>query len=71
MTDAQLIDLLSSILDSPYSNPLTRQFVVTAITKIAARPTTSAAQQSRVNELLATYTTSLELEIQQRAVEVR
>ncbi|VDB94206.1 unnamed protein product [Peniophora sp. CBMAI 1063] len=69
VTDAQLIDLLSSILDSPYSNPLTRQHIVTAVTKIAARPSTSVAQQTRVNELLATYTTSLELEIQQRSVE--
>ncbi|KZV71540.1 Adaptor protein complex AP-1 gamma subunit [Peniophora sp. CONT] len=69
VTDTQIIDLLSSILDSPYANPLTRQFVVTAVTKLAARPTTSSAQQTRVNELLATYTTSLELEIQQRAVE--
>lgn len=58
-----------SVLDSPYANYLTRQFVLTAITKISSRPTTSAAQQERIQTLLASYTTSLELEIQQRAVE--
>lgn len=56
-------------LDSPYANYLTRQFVLTALTKIASRPTTSLAQQERTQALFATYTTSPELEIQQRAVE--
>ncbi|KAH8103982.1 Adaptor protein complex AP-1 gamma subunit [Cristinia sonorae] len=69
VTDVEILDLLLSILDSPYANYLTRQFVLTAITKISSRPTTSAAQQERIQALLASYTTSLELEIQQRAVE--
>lgn len=69
VTDVEIIDLLLSILDSPYANYLTRQFVLTAITKIASRPTTSPAQQQRVDELLLSFTTSPELEIQQRAVE--
>ena len=58
-----------STLDSPYANYLTRQFVLTALTKIASRPTTSPAQQERTQALFAAYTTSPELEIQQRAVE--
>lgn len=69
VSDAELVDLSVSTLDSPYANYLTRQFVLTALTKIAARPTTSPAQQERIQTLLATYTTSPELEIQQRAVE--
>ncbi|THH32493.1 hypothetical protein EUX98_g1677 [Antrodiella citrinella] len=69
VTDVELIDLLISVLDSPYANYLTRQFVLTALTKISCRPTTSSAQQDRVQTLLASYTTSTELEIQQRAVE--
>ncbi|THG99155.1 hypothetical protein EW026_g3143 [Hermanssonia centrifuga] len=69
VTDAELIELLVSTLDSPYANYLTRQFVMTAITKISARPTTSAPQQERIQTILASYTTSPELEIQQRAVE--
>lgn len=69
ISDAELVDLLFSVLDSPYANYLTRQFVLTALTKISSRPTTSAVQQERIQALLATYTTSPELEIQQRAVE--
>ncbi|KAJ6591710.1 adaptin N terminal region-domain-containing protein [Mycena vulgaris] len=68
-TDKDLIDLLVSILDSPYANQLTRQFVLTAITKISSRPTVTGGQQERVSELLAQYATSPELELQQRAVE--
>ncbi|KAJ7077879.1 adaptin N terminal region-domain-containing protein [Mycena belliarum] len=64
-----LIDLLVSILDSPYANQLTRQFVLTAITKISSRPGVASVQQERVAELLAQYATSPELELQQRAVE--
>ncbi|KIY65086.1 gamma-adaptin [Cylindrobasidium torrendii FP15055 ss-10] len=69
VTDVELVDLVLSTLDSPYANYLSRQYVLTAITKMASRPTTSAAQQERINDVLATYTTSPELEIQQRAVE--
>ena len=39
------------------------------MTKIAARTTTSVEQQDRIAEVLAKYTTSPELELQQRAVE--
>ncbi|CCM06280.1 uncharacterized protein FIBRA_08531 [Fibroporia radiculosa] len=69
ITDIELIDLLLSIVDSPYANHLTRQFVLTAITKICSRPTTSPAQQERIDNVLLSYTTSPELEIQQRGVE--
>ncbi|KAF9052363.1 gamma-adaptin [Hymenopellis radicata] len=69
VTDAELVDLLLSILDSPYANYLTRQYVLSAITKMASRPTTSTAQQERISDVLTSYTTSPELEIQQRAIE--
>ncbi|KAH8832639.1 gamma-adaptin [Flagelloscypha sp. PMI_526] len=68
-TDKDLTDLLISILDSPYANQLTRQFVLAGITKMASRPTTRPAQQERIAEILAQYTTNPELELQQRAVE--
>ena len=58
-----------SVLDSPYANYLIRQFVMTSLTKLAGRPKTSPAQQKRISELLDSYASSLELEIQQRAVE--
>ncbi|KAI0272787.1 Adaptor protein complex AP-1 gamma subunit [Gloeopeniophorella convolvens] len=69
VTDVEIIDLILSILDSPYTNHLTRQFVFASITKIASRPTTSSAQQERIAAILAGYTTNPELELQQRAVE--
>ncbi|KIK39327.1 hypothetical protein CY34DRAFT_808436 [Suillus luteus UH-Slu-Lm8-n1] len=69
ITDKDLLDLLLTTLDSPYANSLTRQFLMASITKLASRPTTSSPQQQRVAEVLAMYTTSPELELQQRAVE--
>ncbi|KIP10058.1 hypothetical protein PHLGIDRAFT_125886 [Phlebiopsis gigantea 11061_1 CR5-6] len=69
ISDVEVVDLFVSTLESPYANYLTRQFVLTALTKVAARSTTSVAQQERIQTLLANYTTSPELEIQQRAVE--
>jgi AP-1 complex subunit gamma-1 len=69
VSDKEAIDLLVSTLDSPYANYLTRQFVLAAITKISSRNTTSSGEQDRIAEILAQYTTTLELELQQRAVE--
>ena len=67
--DKDIIDLLISVIDSPYSNYLARQFVVAAVTKISSRHNTSPAQQSHFADILSKYTTSPELELQQRAVE--
>ncbi|KAH9039323.1 Adaptor protein complex AP-1 gamma subunit [Lactarius pseudohatsudake] len=69
VTDVEIIDLILSILDSPYANHLARQFVFASITKISSRPTTSLNQQERIAAVLAGYTTNPELELQQRAVE--
>lgn len=69
ITDAEVLDLIISILDSPYANFLIRQFVLAAITKMCSRPTTGPAQQERIVTLIAGYTTNPELEIQQRGVE--
>ncbi|KAI9453405.1 Adaptor protein complex AP-1 gamma subunit [Lactarius psammicola] len=69
VTDVEIIDLILSILDSPYANYLTRQFVFASIIKISSRPTTSPNQQERIAAVLAGYTTNPELELQQRAVE--
>ncbi|KAI0051024.1 Adaptor protein complex AP-1 gamma subunit [Auriscalpium vulgare] len=69
VTDVEIIDLILSVLDSPYSNNLARQFVFASITKISSRSTTSPVQQERIAAVLAGYTTNPELETQQRAVE--
>ncbi|KZS94449.1 Adaptor protein complex AP-1 gamma subunit [Sistotremastrum niveocremeum HHB9708] len=67
--DSDLVDLLESVLNSPYVNTLSRQFVLTAVTKIMGRQTTSAGQRDRILTLLESHGTSPELEIQQRSVE--
>ncbi|KDQ30081.1 hypothetical protein PLEOSDRAFT_1053480 [Pleurotus ostreatus PC15] len=69
ISDKDVVDLILSTLDSPYSNYLIRQFALASLTKISARHTASQLQQDRVAELLAKYTASPELELQQRAVE--
>ena len=69
ITDVEVLDLIISILDSPYANFLIRQFVLAAITKMSSRPTTSSAQQEKIANLIAGYATNPELEIQQRSVE--
>ncbi|KAF7307564.1 AP-1 complex subunit gamma [Mycena indigotica] len=69
VSDKQLIDLLVSILDSPYANLLMRQFVLTAVTKISSLPAVGVTQHERISELLLQYATSPELELQQQAIE--
>ncbi|KAF5388661.1 hypothetical protein D9757_004778 [Collybiopsis confluens] len=69
ITDHEILDLLLSILDSPYANYLIRQYILASITKMASRPTTTSPQQDRIAEVLAQYTSTPELELQQRAVE--
>jgi AP-1 complex subunit gamma-1 len=46
-----------------------RQFVLTSLTKLYARPIVSDAQRERIASILERYSQSPELEIQQRAVE--
>lgn len=60
---------MESVLNSPYINTLSRQFILTGITKVASRPATSETQRDRINETLESYSTNPALEIQQRAVE--
>lgn len=63
------MDLEESVLDSPYANTLIRQFVLTSLTKLYARPAVSNEQRQRIQAILDGFSTSPELEIQQRAVE--
>jgi hypothetical protein len=74
VTDSDIIDLFELVLNSPYINTLVRQYVLTAISKLSARfaeinSSTSSSQQDRIAVLLASFSSNLELEIQQRAVE--
>ncbi len=68
------MDLLQLVLSSPFANALTRQFTLTALGKLFVRfseanSSSASAQQERIAEILASYGTSPDLELQQRAVE--
>jgi AP-1 complex subunit gamma-1 len=74
VTDSDLVDLMELVLNSPYANTLIRQFVLTAASKLSARfaeisTPNASTQQDRIAVILASFSSNLELEIQQRAVE--
>jgi len=74
VSDSDIVHLLELVLSSPYVNTLIRQFVLIAASKLSARfaemsTPTVATQQDRIAVLLAGFSSNLELEIQQRAVE--
>ncbi|KAH7098209.1 Adaptor protein complex AP-1 gamma subunit [Auriculariales sp. MPI-PUGE-AT-0066] len=69
VSDSDILDLFDSVLNSPYANTTTRQFVLTSLTKIDSRPVTSAASRQRILMMLSRFSTTPELELQQRAVE--
>ncbi|KIR33759.1 AP-1 complex subunit gamma-1 [Cryptococcus deuterogattii MMRL2647] len=74
VSDSDLVDLLEHVLNSPYADSLTRQFVMTALAKLSVRISEISTPnqntlQDRIAVILASFSSSLELEIQQRAVE--
>lgn len=74
VSDSDIVDLFEMVLNSPYANNLIRQFVLVAASKLSARLAESpnagtSTQQDRIAVILASFSSSLELEIQQRAVE--
>ncbi|ORX36765.1 adaptin N terminal region-domain-containing protein [Kockovaella imperatae] len=74
VSDSDIVDLFELVLNSPYANTLTRQFVLVSASKVSARLTelstpTQSTQQDRIAVMLAGFSSNLELEIQQRAVE--
>ncbi|EPQ32303.1 uncharacterized protein PFL1_00499 [Pseudozyma flocculosa PF-1] len=64
-----VVDLLSSVLDSPYITEHIRQFVLTAFAKLCTRFQHDAASQSRIEHIIGSFEQSVEVEIQQRSVE--
>ncbi|WRT66260.1 uncharacterized protein IL334_003213 [Kwoniella shivajii] len=74
VNDTDIIDLLQLVLSSPYTNTLIRQFVLTALSKLSVRfaelsTPNQSTNQDRIAEILANFSSNLELEIQQRSVE--
>ncbi|KAL0933006.1 ap-1 complex subunit gamma-1 [Colletotrichum truncatum] len=64
----EIIDLFSSILNSNYATQVSTEYIVTALIKLTTRLSDSA-QIGRVRQLLENHQTSLDVEVQQRAVE--
>ena len=69
----EVVDLLEQVLTSPYANSIIRQYVIVAATKFSARldevmPGQPALTQ-QLERLVKQFSSSIELEIQQRAVE--
>jgi AP-1 complex subunit gamma-1 len=68
VSDYLVVRLLESILLGPYANQVTREYVMTALMKLSSRLSEGSAQ-AKIRELLNEHTVSMEVEIQQRAVE--
>lgn len=68
VSEKDVIDLLDKILVSPYTNTTIRQFVLTALTKLSTR-FSQPEQIARLGKALHQFDTSVELELQQRAIE--
>ncbi|CED84885.1 adaptor protein complex ap-1 gamma subunit [Phaffia rhodozyma] len=72
VSQSDIIDLLNSVLNSPYTNTLSSQFVLTALVKLSARfaeDTPGSDQIGRIARLLNGYDHIQDLELQQRSVE--
>ena len=66
--EADVVDLMEKILISPYTNNNIRGFVLTAVTKLSTR-FTEGEQLRRIRNVLSSFDQSIELELQQRAIE--
>jgi AP-1 complex subunit gamma-1 len=67
--ESDIVDLLEVIMVSPYVNGTIRQYVLTATAKLSTRFAPSSDQQARLRALLGRFNSSVEVELQQRAVE--
>ncbi|UNI24456.1 clathrin associated protein complex large subunit [Purpureocillium takamizusanense] len=66
--ESDIVDLFTLILNSSYATQVSTEYIVTALMKLTTR-FTDAAQVERVRRILQTHLTSLDVEVQQRAVE--
>lgn len=64
----EIIDLFSTILNSNYATQVTTEYIVTALVKLTTR-LSEQTQIDKVQRLLQQHQTSLDVEVQQRAVE--
>ena len=64
----EVVDLFSLVLNSSYGTQVSTEYIVTALMKLTTR-FSDASQVERVRRMLQTHQTSLDVEVQQRAVE--
>ncbi|KAH8652469.1 ap-1 complex subunit gamma-1 [Xylariales sp. PMI_506] len=64
----EIVDLFATILNSSYATQVSTEYIVTALVKLSTR-LSDPAQLERVRRLIQQHETSLDVEVQQRAVE--
>ena len=64
----EIIDLFSSILNSAYATQIATEYIITSLMKLSTR-FTDPAQIDRIRRILQGNSASLDVEVQQRAVE--
>jgi AP-1 complex subunit gamma-1 len=64
----EIVDLFSSILNSSYATQIATEYIITSLMKLTTR-LSDAAQMERIRRILQGNSASLDIEIQQRAVE--
>lgn len=63
-----IVDLLAMILNSSYANQVSTEYIITALMKLTTR-FSDVSQVERIRRILQLHQTSLDVEVQQRAVE--
>ncbi|KAK6331101.1 clathrin associated protein complex large subunit [Orbilia brochopaga] len=66
--ESDIVDLLTSILDSAYVNNVIHEYIMTSLMKLTTR-ISDPSQVERVRRVLTASSDSLDVEIQQRSVE--
>lgn len=66
--EKDIVDLFSSVLNSSYATQITTEYIATSMMKLTTR-LSDPAQIDRIRRILHNNSTSLDVEIQQRAVE--
>jgi AP-1 complex subunit gamma-1 len=66
--ESEVVDLFSSILNSSYATQIATEYIITSLMKLTTR-FTDPAQIDRIRRILQSNSASLDVEVQQRAVE--
>jgi AP-1 complex subunit gamma-1 len=66
--ESEVVDLFSTILTSSYATQSANEYIITALMKLTTR-FSDPAQIERIRKILASNSRSLDVEVQQRAVE--